>query len=168
MHRARNTRSRVDEQAGLAQGQDLAQGVGPCPGNQHVRAGEGVGHAVAEILHLAIALALQAFVQVAPAAEVQHLEVRQQKGQGLPQRLVDGLGAGAAARDQQNGFFALQAEAGEPPLPGAGKQLIPQGACRCSGPFSEPWRSRESWCRPAERRAGRGGWPGRGSSPIRG
>ena len=120
-----------DQQRGLAGGEDLAQRVGAGAGDDDVGAGVGVGHLLVHVFILHIAgIAVVAGVAVALAAQVQHLEVRGELGQGQPEGLVDGLGPGGAAHHHQHRAAVVEAEPAKARLPAAAQKLRPDRGAR--------------------------------------
>ena len=109
------------------QRKQLAEGVAAGAAQHQIGHSQGIRHFGREELLLAIALLIQqAFVQIALAAQMEHIHLGQQIGQGFPQALVDALSAQTAAGHQQHRLLAVKASHGKASRPAALKQFRTQ------------------------------------------
>ena len=116
-----------DEQRRLAQGQQLGERVRARPGEHDVRAGKRVRQVVREVLKLPVARrALEPGVQVALAADMQHVVLLRERGQRRTQHRVDRLRAQGAADHHQHRLAAVKAGQLQALLAHAGEDLRAQ------------------------------------------
>ena len=103
-----------DQERGLSQGKELADGVGAGPGNDDIAQGEEIRKLLLDILILYITFEIpEAFVQFSFAAQMDHLPVFQELRQGFPDGLIDGSSSEAAAHDHEDRFVRQKAGEGQ-------------------------------------------------------
>ena len=120
-----------DQQAGLAQCQDLADRVRSRAGNQNVCRRKQVLEVFLDVFELAVALdVLKRDVEMPLATQMHDLESPQEFRQFAAHRVVDGNGALAAAHDHENRLVRRKAADGKSLVAVTGEELTPDRRAR--------------------------------------
>ena len=107
-----------DHDRRLSKGDQLRERVGARPGDDHVRACEGIPEVGVQVLVLPVAGAtFEIAVQVSGATHMEDLEIFRKGRQRGPHLGVDGLGTLAAAEDQDRPAPGVEPELPLPPSP---------------------------------------------------